>query len=91
MVELPLRHLEIFERVGIEAPKGVLLFGPPGTGKTLQAKAVANETKDNLYSISGPQIMSKFHGESEERIRSIFEEAEKNTPSIIFIDELKGI
>jgi len=72
MIELPLRHPEIFERVGIEAPKGVLLYGPPGTGKTLLAKAVANETNANFYSIGGPEIMSKFYGESEEKLRSIF-------------------
>ena len=76
MIELPLRHPEIFERIGIEAPKGVLLYGPPGTGKTLLAKAVANETNANFYSIGGPEIMSKFYGESEERLRSVFEEAE---------------
>src|ERR671924_885436 len=91
MIELPLRHPEIFERIGIEAPKGVLLHGPPGTGKTLLAKAVANETNANFYSIGGPEIMSKFYGESEERLRNIFQEAEKNAPSIIFIDELDSI
>ena len=91
MIELPLRHPEIFERIGIEAPKGVLLYGPPGTGKTLLAKAVANETNANFYSIGGPEIMSKFYGESEERLRSVFEEAEKSAPSIIFIDELDSI
>ena len=69
MIELPLRHPEIFERVGIEAPKGVLLYGPPGTGKTLLAKAVANETNANFYSIGGPEIMSKYYGECEERLR----------------------
>src|SRR5579884_3044538 len=91
MIELPLRHPEIFERIGIEAPKGVLLYGPPGTGKTLLAKAVANETNANFYSISGPEIMSKFYGESEERLREIFKEAEENAPSIIFIDEIDSI
>src|SRR5579875_1036477 len=91
MIELPLRHPEIFERIGIEAPKGVLLYGPPGTGKTLLAKAVANETNANFYSISGPEIMSKFYGESEERLRNVFQEAQKNAPSIIFIDELDSI
>src|SRR5579884_1287016 len=91
MIELPLRHPEIFERIGIEAPKGVLLYGPPGTGKTLLAKAVANETNANFYSISGPEIMSKFYGESEERLREIFKEAEENAPSIIFIDEMDSI
>jgi transitional endoplasmic reticulum ATPase len=91
MIELPLRHPEIFERVGIEAPKGVLLYGPPGTGKTLLAKAVANETNANFYSIGGPEIMSKFYGESEEKLRSIFKEAQENAPSIIFIDEIDSI
>jgi transitional endoplasmic reticulum ATPase len=91
MIELPLRHPEIFERIGIEAPKGVLLFGPPGTGKTLLAKAVANETNANFYSIGGPEIMSKFYGESEERLRETFKQAQKNSPSIIFIDEIDSI
>jgi transitional endoplasmic reticulum ATPase len=91
MIELPLRHPEIFERIGIEAPKGVLLHGPPGTGKTLLAKAVANETNANFYSIGGPEIMSKFYGESEERLREVFKEAEENAPSIIFIDEIDSI
>jgi transitional endoplasmic reticulum ATPase len=91
MIELPLRHPEIFDRVGIEAPKGVLLHGPPGTGKTLLAKAVANETNANFYSISGPEIMSKFYGESEERLRDVFKEAQENAPSIIFIDEIDSI
>jgi transitional endoplasmic reticulum ATPase len=91
MIELPLRHPEIFERIGIEAPKGVLLYGPPGTGKTLLAKAVANETNANFYSIGGPEIMSKFYGESEERLRETFKQAQENAPSIIFIDELDSI
>ena len=91
MIELPLRHPELFKRLGVEAPKGVILQGPPGTGKTLLAKAVANETNVNFYSIGGPEIMSKFYGESEERLRNIFQEAEKNAPSIIFIDELDSI
>jgi transitional endoplasmic reticulum ATPase len=91
MIELPLRHPELFKRLGVEAPKGVILHGPPGTGKTLLAKAVANETNANFYSIGGPEIMSKFYGESEERLRNIFQEAEKNAPSIIFIDELDSI
>jgi transitional endoplasmic reticulum ATPase len=91
MIELPLRHPEIFERIGIEAPKGVLLHGPPGTGKTLLAKAVANETNANFYSIGGPEIISKFYGESEERLRETFKEAEENAPSIIFIDEIDSI
>ncbi|HEY9387580.1 MAG TPA: CDC48 family AAA ATPase [Nitrososphaeraceae archaeon] len=91
MVELPLRHPEIFEKLGIEAPKGVLLYGPPGTGKTLLAKAVANETNANFYSIGGPEIMSKFYGESEERLRDTFKQAQENAPSIIFIDEIDSI
>ena len=91
MIELPLRHPEIFEKLGIEAPKGVLLYGPPGTGKTLLAKAVANETNANFYTIGGPEIMSKYYGESEEKLRNIFEQAEKNAPSIIFIDEIDSI
>jgi len=91
MIELPLRHPEIFERIGIEAPKGVLLHGPPGTGKTLLAKAVANETNANFYSIGGPEIMSKFYGESEEKLREVFKEAQENAPSIIFIDEIDSI
>src|SRR5213596_537443 len=91
MIELPLRHPELFERLGVEAPKGVLLHGPPGTGKTLLAKAVASETNANFHSISGPEIMSKFYGQSEENLRDIFKQAEENAPSIIFIDELDSI
>ncbi|MGZ5489637.1 MAG: CDC48 family AAA ATPase [Nitrososphaeraceae archaeon] len=91
MIELPLRHPELFKRLGVEAPKGVLLHGPPGTGKTLLAKAVANETNANFYSIGGPEIMSKYYGESEEKLRNVFEQAEKNAPSIIFIDEIDSI
>jgi transitional endoplasmic reticulum ATPase len=91
MIELPLRHPELFKRLGVEAPKGVLLHGPPGTGKTLLAKAVANETNSSFYTIGGPEIMSKYYGESEEKLRSIFEQAEKNAPSIIFIDEIDSI
>ncbi len=91
MVELPLKHPEIFERLGVDAPKGVLLHGPPGTGKTLLAKAVANETNSNFYLINGPEIMSKYYGQSEENLRKKFEEAEKNAPSIIFIDEIDAI
>ena len=91
MIELPLRYPELFERLGVEAPKGVLLHGPPGTGKTLLAKAVASETNANFASISGPEIMSKFYGESEGRLREIFDEAQENAPSIIFIDELDSI
>jgi transitional endoplasmic reticulum ATPase len=91
MIELPMKHPELFERLGIEAPKGVLLHGPPGTGKTLLAKAVANETNAHFISLSGPEIMSKYYGESEERLREIFADAEKNAPSIIFIDEIDSI
>ena len=91
MVELPLKHPEIFERLGIEAPKGVLLHGLPGTGKTLLAKAVANETNSHFILINGPEIMSKYYGQSEENLRNKFEEAEKNAPSIIFIDEIDAI
>ncbi len=91
MIELPLKHPEIFERLGIDPPKGVLLHGPPGTGKTLIAKAVANESGANFNSILGPEIMSKFYGESEARLRKVFDDAEKNAPSIIFIDELDSI
>ena len=91
MIELPLRHPELFDKIGIEAPKGVLLHGPPGTGKTLLAKAVANETNANFYSIGGPEIMSKFYGESEGKLREIFLEAQEKAPSIIFIDEIDSI
>ena len=88
MVELPLRHPEIFKRLGIEPPAGVLLHGPPGTGKTLLAKAVANESEANFILLNGPEIMSKYYGESEKKIRDLFEEAEKTAPAIIFIDEI---
>ncbi|MDO8460799.1 MAG: CDC48 family AAA ATPase, partial [Nanoarchaeota archaeon] len=91
LVELPLKHPEIFEKLGIESPKGILLHGPPGTGKTLLAKAVANESEANFIFLNGPEVMSKFYGESEKKIRDIFEEAEKNAPSIIFFDELDAI
>jgi len=91
MVELPLRHPELFQRLGIEPPKGVLLLGPPGCGKTLLAKAVANESDANFFSINGPEIMSKFYGESEARLREIFQKAQENAPSIIFIDEIDAI
>ena len=91
MIELPLRHPELFERLGVEAPKGVLLYGPPGTGKTLLARAVASETNANFYSIGGPEIMSKYYGESEERLRDVFKQAQENAPSIVFIDELDSI
>ncbi len=91
MVELPMRHPELFEKIGVEAPKGVLLYGPPGTGKTLLAKAVAGETNAHFISLSGPEIMGKYYGESEEKIREIFSQAEENAPSIIFIDEIDSI
>ena len=91
MIELPLKHPEIFERLGVEPPKGVLLHGPPGTGKTLLAKAVANESDANFILLNGPEIMSKFYGESEKKIRDIFNEAEKTAPAIIFIDEIDAI
>ena len=91
MVEFPMKHPDIFQRLGISAPKGVLMTGPPGTGKTLLAKAVATETDANFVSIAGPEIMSKYHGGSEENLRKKFEEAEKNTPAIIFIDEIDAI
>lgn len=91
MIELPLKHHELFQRLNIEPPKGVILYGPPGTGKTLIAKAVANESRAHFLYIAGPEIMGKFYGESEERLRRIFEEADENTPSIIFIDEIDSI
>jgi len=91
MIELPMKHPELFERLGIEPPKGVLLHGPPGTGKTLIAKAVANETNAYFLHLNGPEIMSKFYGESEENLRKVFKEAEENAPSIIFIDEIDAI
>ncbi|AMQ19316.1 CDC48 family AAA ATPase [Thermococcus peptonophilus] len=91
MIELPLKHPELFEKLGIEPPKGVLLYGPPGTGKTLLAKAVANEANAHFIAINGPEIMSKYYGESEERLREVFKEAEENAPAIIFIDEIDSI
>ncbi|WP_456330661.1 CDC48 family AAA ATPase [Archaeoglobus sp.] len=91
VIELPLRYPELFQRLGIDPPKGVLLYGPPGTGKTLIAKAVANEIGASFFTINGPEIMSKFYGESEQRLREIFEEAKENAPSIIFIDEIDSI
>ncbi|NYZ60957.1 CDC48 family AAA ATPase [Candidatus Micrarchaeota archaeon] len=91
MVELPLRHPELFEKLGIEPPKGVLLHGPPGTGKTLLAKAVANESEANFFYIGGPEVVSKFVGESEQRLREIFKQAQENAPSILFIDEIDAI
>jgi len=90
-IELPMRHPELFRRLGIEPPKGVLLFGPPGTGKTLIAKAVANESGAHFIPIAGPEVISKYYGESEQRLREVFEEAADNAPSIIFIDELDSI
>ena len=91
MIELPMRHPELFQKLGIEPPKGVLLYGPPGTGKTLIAKAVASESGAHFISIAGPEVISKYYGESEQKLREIFEEAEENAPSIIFIDELDSI
>lgn len=91
MIELPLKYPELFERLGVEAPKGVLLHGPPGTGKTMLAKAVANESDCKFFTISGPEIMSKFYGESEENLRKIFDDAQKNAPSILFLDEIDSI
>ncbi len=91
MIELPLKHPELFEKLSIDPPKGVLLFGPPGTGKTMIARAVASETDANFVSVSGPEIVSKYYGESEQKLREIFEEAEKNAPSIVFIDEIDSI
>jgi transitional endoplasmic reticulum ATPase len=91
MIELPMRHPELFSRLGIDPPKGVLLHGPPGTGKTLIAKAVANEIDASFHTISGPEIMSKYYGESEEQLREVFEEAEENAPAIVFMDELDSI
>ncbi len=91
MIELPLRHPELFERLGISAPKGVLLYGPPGTGKTLIAKAVAKESGASFFSIQGPEIISRFYGESEEALRAVFKRAEENAPSIVFIDEIDSI
>ncbi|HUV83114.1 MAG TPA: CDC48 family AAA ATPase [archaeon] len=91
MIELPLKHPELFDRLGIDPPRGILLHGPPGTGKTMLAKAVINESNANFFTINGPEIMSKYYGESEQRLREVFEEAEKNAPSIILIDEIDSI
>jgi transitional endoplasmic reticulum ATPase len=91
MVELPLRHPELFQRLGIDPPKGVLLYGPPGTGKTLLARAVANETEAQFFHIAGPEIMGRHYGESEQRLRQVFQEAQQNAPAIIFIDEIDSI
>ena len=91
IIELPLKHPEIFDRLGISPPKGVLLYGPPGTGKTLIAKAVSSESHAHFKSINGPEIMSKFYGQSEENLRNMFKDAETNAPAIIFIDEIDAI
>ncbi len=91
MIELPLKHPEMFERLGIQPPKGVLLYGPPGTGKTLIAKAVANEAGASFFSIQGPEIIGKYYGESEERLRAIFEKAKETSPAVVFIDEIDSI
>ncbi|MFZ3111894.1 MAG: AAA family ATPase, partial [Methanothrix sp.] len=91
MIELPMKHPELFERLGVEAPKGVLLYGPPGTGKTLLAKALASETNAHFETLSGPEIMSKYYGESEEKLRQLFKTAEEQAPSIILIDEIDSI
>lgn len=91
MVELPLRHPQLFKAIGIKPPRGILMFGPPGTGKTMIARAVANETGAFFFLINGPEIMSKMAGESESNLRKAFEEAGKNSPSIIFIDEIDSI
>merc|ERR1712079_527596 len=91
MVELPLRHPGLFKAIGVKPPRGILLYGPPGTGKTLMARAVANETGAFFFLINGPEIMSKMAGESESNLRKAFEEAEKNSPAIIFIDEIDSI
>src|SRR5690606_38915655 len=91
MIELPLKHPELFARLGIDPPKGVLLHGPPGTGKTLLARAVANEADAAFFHIAGPEIMGKFYGESEQRLRDIFQQAQQQSPSIIFIDEIDSI
>lgn len=91
MVELPLRHPQLFKAIGIKPPRGVLMYGPPGTGKTLMARAVANETGAFFFLINGPEVMSKMAGESESNLRKAFEEAEKNAPAIIFIDEIDSI
>jgi transitional endoplasmic reticulum ATPase len=91
LVKLPLRHPQLFKSIGIKPPRGILMFGPPGTGKTLMARAVANETGAFFFLINGPEIMSKMAGESESNLRKAFEEAEKNSPAIIFIDEIDSI
>ncbi len=91
LIELPLKHPELFDRLGIDAPKGVLLFGPPGTGKTLIARAVASESSAHFFSVSGPEVIDKFYGESEAHLRRVFAEAQKNAPSVVFLDEIDAI
>src|SRR3546814_1939808 len=91
MVELPLRYPELFQRLGVDPPKGVLLHGPPGTGKTRLARAVANESEAQFFHIAGPEIMGSAYGESERRLRDVFDEASANAPSILFIDEIDSI
>ena len=91
MIELPLRYPEVFERLGIDAPKGVLLHGPPGCGKTLIARAIAHETEAQFFAVSGPEIIHKFYGESEAHLRKVFDEATRQGPSIIFLDEIDAI
>ena len=91
LIELPLKHPELFTRLGIEPPKGILLYGPPGTGKTLLARAIANESEANFFSISAPEIVNKFYGESEKKLRELFEKAQKEAPSVVFIDEIDAI
>lgn len=91
MIELPLRHPTLFKNLGVKPPKGVLLYGPPGSGKTLLARAIANETGAFFFLINGPEIMSKMAGQAEENLRKAFEEAEKNAPALIFIDEIDSI
>src|SRR5262249_8733634 len=91
LIELPLRHPELFDRLGIDAPKGVLLYGPPGTGKTLIARAVASESSARFFSVSGPEVIDKFYGESEAHLRRVFNDAQKNAPSVIFLDEIDAI
>src|SRR5690606_22778769 len=90
-IELPLKHPELFQRLGIDPPKGVLLYGPPGTGKTLLARAVANESAAKFFHIAGPEIMGRFYGESEQRLREIFQQAQQQAPSIVFSDEIDAI
>ena len=91
MIELPLRYPEVFKRLGIDAPRGVLLHGPPGCGKTLIARTIAHETEANFFSINGPEVIHKFYGESEAHLRKIFDEAARKGPSIVFLDEIDAI